>query len=161
MTVIEISVGIIALSFVFLVFYLIRTLLSVQGSLKLLGSTMVHMQQQIDELNRETVNLIRNTNQITLDVQKKSKSLDALFHSVENAGLAVEQVTESVREVSSTFAQNMKQKVTSVDLKQDKLSEVIRLTTIGIGLWKKWQALKPEPKHKQEYVAKDGQKASV
>lgn len=151
---IEISVVIIAIAFVCLVFYLIRTLKSVHQSIEQLSVTMVHMQKQIDEVSHETAELIRNTNLITLDVQKKSKALDSLFESVGEAGLAVKQISHSVKEVSSTITQSLQQSVkANTEKHQGKLNEVVRLAAVGIELWKKWQALKEKPEHKKEYVS--------
>lgn len=157
MTATEISLLIIALAFVALVFYLIKTLKEVQGSLKQLNTTMIHMKDQIDEVSKETTELLKNTNQITLDVQKKSKALDSIFESVENVGTAMKQVTHSAKEVSSTLSQSIQKSVTNTtNQHQDKLSELIRLTNLGFDLWKKWQALKSSRQHKKDTVSQNG-----
>jgi uncharacterized protein YoxC len=149
---IEISLAVIAIAFVLLVFFVIKTLKAVRGSLDQLNKTMVHMEQQLDEVSKESTELIRNTNQMTLDLKQKSQSLDGLFHSVENAGQAVQQVTSSFKQVSTTLSDSVQRTISkSTEQKQDKVAEVIRYTTIGLNIWKKWQARKENKEHKQEY----------
>lgn len=151
MGVIEISVAIIAIAFVFLVFFIVRTLLSVQGSLVQLNQIMVHTQLQLDEVSKETTELLRNTNQITQDIQQKSQSLDSLFHSVDDVGQAVQQVASSFKQVSTTLSESVERTVLkSTENNQDKVAEMIRYTTIGLNLWRKWQARKESKMHKQE-----------
>jgi uncharacterized protein YoxC len=149
---IEISVGIIAIAFVFLVFFIVKTLKSVRGSLEQLTSTMVHMEQQLDVISKESTELLRNTNEITVDIKNKSQSLEALFHSVENAGQAMQQVTSSFKQVSSTLTDSVQRTISkSTEQNQDKMTEIIRYATLGLNIWQKWQARKEKKEHKQEY----------
>jgi uncharacterized protein YoxC len=158
---IDISVLVIAVAFGCLVFYLITALKAVRGSLEQLSKTMVHMQGQIEDVSRETTELLKNTNEITLDVQKKSKSLDSLFESVDNVGVAVKQITNSAKEVSTTLSQSLQYNVTNKAAQnQDKISEIIRLTSVGLNLWKKWQAHKESKQHTKEYGSENGHKHS-
>jgi uncharacterized protein YoxC len=152
---IEISLVIIAVAFVFLVFFIAKTLKSVRGSLDQLNKTMVHMEQQLDEISKESTELLRNTNEITLDLKNKSQSLEGLFHSVENAGQAVQQVTSSFKQVSSTLSESVQRTISrSTEQNQDRMAEVIRYATVGFNIWKKWQARKEKKEHKQEYSPK-------
>lgn len=149
--VIEISVALIAIAFAFLVFFVVRTLLTVQSSLVQLNQTMIHTQQQLDDVSKETTELLRNTNQITQDIQQKSQSLDSLFSSVNDVGLAVQQVSSSFKQVSTTLSESVERTVVkSTEQNQDKVAEMIRYTTIGLNLWRKWQERKEKKLHKQE-----------
>ena len=71
--IIELSVAVIAVAFVALTIYLIIALRSVNDSVQQVSKTLEKVQQQVDEVTRETVVLMRTTNQITEDLQKKIK----------------------------------------------------------------------------------------
>jgi uncharacterized protein YoxC len=152
LNIIEISLLIIAIAFVLLVFFIIKTLKSVRGSLDQLNQTMVHMEHQLEDISKESTELLRNTNEITLDIKSKSQSLEGLFHSAENAGQAVQQVTSSFKQVSSTLTESVQRTISkSTEQNQDKMTEIIRYATLGLNIWQKWQARKEKKEHKQEY----------
>jgi uncharacterized protein YoxC len=140
---IDISVAVIAAAFVALTVYLIMTLRSVRDSLHQANQTLTKVQLQVDEVSRETVTIMRTTNQITDDLHKKLKHVDALFESVSDVGEAVNQVTSSMKQVSATVTKSITHGVESgVHKQQKRIDEVIHWTNIAFSLWQKIQSWK-------------------
>lgn len=106
---IEISVLIIAAAFAILVFYLIKTLKAATNSLDKVTQTLQEVQTTIDELSYEVKQTIRNTNDITEDVQHKMKQIDPVMVTVKNLGEALSEVTYAVKEVSAGVISRVKQ----------------------------------------------------
>lgn len=105
----QISVAIIAVAFAILVFFLIKTLKAATVSLDKVTQTLQDVQKTIDELSYEVKQTIRNTNDITVDVQHKMKQIDPVMDTVRNLGEALSEVTYAVKEVSSGVVSRFKQ----------------------------------------------------
>lgn len=105
----QISVAIIAVAFAILVFFLIKTLKAATVSLDKVTQTLQEVQKTIDELSYEVKQTIRNTNDITVDVQHKMKQIDPVMDTVRNLGEALSEVTYAVKEVSSGVVSKFKQ----------------------------------------------------
>lgn len=150
MGLIEISVAVIALAFVVLVVYVVKTLMATEKSMNQLNDNLLQMKEQVDQLSKESAELIKNTNMVTVDLHKKSKSLDGLFSSIEETGQALHQVTSSVREVSTTLSNSFKQSAQYSMQHQDRITEILKYVSLGLNLWQQWQAQKKEPEHTKE-----------
>ena len=113
----QISVAVIAAAFAVLVFFLIKTLKAATVSLEQVNQTLQEVKKTIDELSYEVKQTIRNTNDITVDVQHKMKQIDPVMNTVKNLGEALSEVTYAVKEVSSglvsRFRHNRIEKKTS------------------------------------------------
>ncbi|GGK12093.1 UPF0478 protein YtxG [Caldalkalibacillus thermarum] len=141
MGIIEISVALIAVAFVVLVIYIVKTLLTVQQSLQELSENMATIEKRVDELSRETTALIRRTNQLTEDIYNKSQSLNQLFKSAEEIGQATRQVSSSMKEISSTIMDSVTRSVRQTAIKhQSKVDEIMKYVTLFLDLWHKWQS---------------------
>ncbi|MBC8081205.1 MAG: DUF948 domain-containing protein [Gorillibacterium sp.] len=135
----EISVAVVALAFVILVFFLVRTLTVVQQSLQEMNYTINNLQEELNDVSSEVKGLIRNTNQITLDLRTKMKSLDSLFGTAENVGDTLEVVTSSIRNISNRFLTN--QNTNIVEQAEDKgVYKVIKAVTSMYNIWQKVKA---------------------
>lgn len=146
----EISIFIIALAFAILVVYVIKTLKSVQKSTEQINEGLIHMQKEIDLVSKETTELIRNTNKLTIDLQEKSKSLDSLFHSIDDVGIVVNQVTQSAKQVSSTLTGTLQRSVKNATVQRDKVDEVMKYISLGLSIWQKFQSRKEKQVNKNK-----------
>ncbi|WP_025677909.1 DUF948 domain-containing protein [Paenibacillus massiliensis] len=99
----EISVFIIALAFVVLVLYLVKTLKAAQGSLDRVSVTLEEVQKTVDELSYEVKQTIRHANGITADVEQKMKKIDPVITSVENLGEVLSELTSAAKQASATL----------------------------------------------------------
>ncbi|MFI2858013.1 DUF948 domain-containing protein [Paenibacillus sp. JSM ZJ436] len=124
----QISIAVIAVAFAVLVFFLIKTLKAATVSLDKVTQTLQEVQKTIDELSYEVKQTIRNTNDITVDVQHKMKQIDPVMNTVKNLGEALSEVTYAVKEVSagvvSKFRQSRENKNKSGSLPQPSSSAV-------------------------------------
>ncbi|GIP01073.1 hypothetical protein J14TS5_61580 [Paenibacillus lautus] len=105
----QISVAIIAVAFAVLVFFLIKTLKAATQSLEKVTETLQDVQKTVDELTYEVKQTIRNTNDITVDVQHKMRQIDPVLDTVKNLGEALSEVTYAVKQVSSGMVSRFKQ----------------------------------------------------
>ncbi|ANY74364.1 hypothetical protein BBD41_18275 [Paenibacillus ihbetae] len=105
----QISVAVIAVAFAVLVVYLIKTLKAATQSLEKVTQTLQEVQKTIDELSYEVKQTIRNTNDITVDVQHKMKQIDPVMDTVRNLGEALSEVTYAVKQVSAGMVSRFKQ----------------------------------------------------
>lgn len=117
----QISVAVIAVAFAVLVFFLIKTLKAATSSLDKVTQTLQEVQKTIDELSYEVKQTIRNTNDITVDVQHKMKQIDPVMDTVKNLGEALSEVTFAVKQVSSGVVNRFKQP--KVENKKNELSQ--------------------------------------
>ncbi len=104
----QISVAIIAVAFAVLVFFLIKTLKAATQSLEKVTETLQDIQKTVDELTYEVKQTIRNTNDITVDVQHKMRQIDPVLDTVKNLGEALSEVTYAVKQVSSGMVSRFK-----------------------------------------------------
>ncbi|WP_440112681.1 DUF948 domain-containing protein [Paenibacillus sp. QZ-Y1] len=123
----QISVALIAVAFAVLVFFLIRTLKSAQGSLDNVSQTLQEVQKTIDELSYEVKQTVRHANDITVDVQHKMKQIDPVMESVQNLGEVLNEVTEAAKQVSSTLMAKFQTKRSNSE--QTKRTETVRVPT--------------------------------
>lgn len=137
---IEWSVAVIALSFVVLVIYSIRTLHAAKQSMEQVNQTLQNVQRQLDELGQETLQWMQNTNRLTTDVQKKLKSTDSFFQSVGQTGEAVEQVTATVKQVSAAITANVDETFKS---NQTRMKAFIGWAGLAMDAWQRWKS-KPQ-----------------
>lgn len=155
--IIEISIALIAIAFTALVYFIIKTLSSVRQTLEQTNQTMLDLRSQVEQLNAEATQLIRNTNELTVDLKQKSRAVDGVFDSIQNLGVATQQMTSSLKQVSTTISNSVqKSVVTNTSGERDKLAEIIQYVTLGMKYWQKWQLRKQnkaEQVHNQGHVS--------
>lgn len=162
----EISVAIIAVAFAILVVFLIKTLKAATNSLDKVTQTLQEVQTTMDELSYEVKQTIRNTNDITVDVQHKMKQIDPVMDTVKNLGEALSEVTYALKEVSSGVVSRFKQEKKKSELpqptiprtKQDRTfqsydavyneskasnsGEWLKYVDVAVGLWSSFRRQK-------------------
>ncbi len=146
----EISVAVIAAAFVVLTVYLIMTLRTARESMQQMNSTIERLEQQVDGLSGEAQQLLKNSREMTADLQGKVKSLDGVFataqqlgnsmqrvgSAVEQAGEAVHEVTSSVKQVSTAVSHNVTNKVQRAAAgNANTIDMAITFLTSGLQLW--------------------------
>ncbi|MNS38294.1 hypothetical protein D3C72_705390 [compost metagenome] len=104
----QLSVAVIALAFVALVIFLIKTLKAAENSLDKTSQTLQEVQKTIDELTYEVKEVLRHANGITEDVQHKMKQIDPVIETVKNVGEILNEVTLSAKQVSTALIERFK-----------------------------------------------------
>lgn len=166
--------AIIAIAFAVLVVYLISTLKSVNASLDEVKQTMGQLQQnlngiqrRVDDISDETVQVLKNTNGITADIQAKIKSFDTLFASFKDVSESIHEVTSSARQVSATLSKSMVDNVEStVQQNKKRIAGVLEWGTVALHLYKKWRDMKQKETEtnsdqKNIYLLKEGEDQHV
>lgn len=87
MTIIEIAVSVIAVTFIVLVIYLARTLCAATNLLK-------SVQKQVTDLGHAPRNLVHNINEISRSFSHKNRMLDPFFNALSNVGEILEEKSE-------------------------------------------------------------------
>lgn len=136
----QISVAVVALAFVVLVFFLVRTLATLQKSLTEINHTLTEVREDLNGVSTEVKGLIRNTNQITLDLRTKMKSLDSVFDTVDNVGATLEVVTSTVRNASTRYLAGVNRNMNRVEETGDKKAYKI-INTVS-SIYDIWQRIK-------------------
>ncbi|MBA2369524.1 MAG: DUF948 domain-containing protein [Candidatus Protochlamydia sp.] len=149
--IIEISVAVIAVAFVFLVIYLIVLLKSLKSTMNQVNFLIFDARKQLDEMGGEAKKIIDHTNQISLDLKYKMETLNPLFQSVENIGEVLEDKAEdfkksSIRSRTSnstsplfTHKDNLQNRDSTADPRGSKalVPDILELASLGIRLWQK------------------------
>ncbi|AEI45787.1 DUF948 domain-containing protein [Paenibacillus mucilaginosus] len=138
--IIEASVAVAAIAFVALVVFLIMTLRSVSALLGQTNGIMREIQQQVSGLSAEATEVLRHTNEVTVDVRNKLHSIDSVVYSVKNVGDAVEEITSSLKQASATVAGTVRSKVVETAKQaegptEDKVVKVMQAVPVVIDLW--------------------------
>ncbi|MCZ8516228.1 DUF948 domain-containing protein [Paenibacillus filicis] len=144
--IIEISVAVVAIAFVALVIFLIQTLRNVSELLAQTNVTMKELQTQMNGISAEATELLRHTNEVTVDVRNKLHSLDPAVHSIKHIGDAVSEVTSSFKQASATVADTIHTQVEhSKLLKDGAAAGLIQAVPIAVGLWERFRGKKISP----------------
>jgi len=121
----EICAGISTLVFIVIAYYLIKTLISLQRSLKEINEITKTLETKMEPLSEETITLIHHSSHLTKSVAEKVDALDPLFKTISHLGSMAEHATCSINE---KIDQERKKK-------QWKLDDIIELATLGLLLW--------------------------
>jgi len=103
--VIQISAALAAVCFAALVVYLIRTLRTVDDTLQKANRLIDDTKVQLGEWNEEVQRIVRAGEDVIGDAQTKLRTLNPLFETAQDIGLALHDVTASLRHVSAAAAQ--------------------------------------------------------
>lgn len=133
-TIIAISVAVIALSFLVLVVYIVKTLKTLRLSMLILNNTMNALKQKVDEIEGEGLKFLQHTNEVATDLQSKMKSLDALFHAISHVGEVLDNGSRSFKKspASSFFASEDKQENHS---NREKVVDILEWIVLGLSAW--------------------------
>lgn len=104
----EISVACIAIAFIVLVIFVVKTLKAAEQSLHKTTETLQDVQKTIEELSSEVKQVVRQTSELTGDLQHKMKQIDPVLESVKNAGEVINEVTLAAKQVSTALVGRIK-----------------------------------------------------
>lgn len=109
MTLVGVGVLLIGIAFLILAIFLGHTLNNLAGVLGGIDKTVQQFPNQLDDVMKETSNMIRESNHTLADVNEKMAQLSPLFYIVGDVGNATRKfssslvdVTESMKEKSET-----------------------------------------------------------
>jgi uncharacterized protein YoxC len=143
----QISVCVVAVAFVFLVFYLIQTLKSLKHSLDEITSTMGQMKNEVTEISSDVKDVILNTNEVAIDMRMKLSTLNHLFGTVQDVGQVLHELSSSVKQSASSLIASVKPTETSAKTSplNGKLKAILQGATMTLEIWDKIKVKKSSP----------------
>jgi uncharacterized protein YoxC len=143
----QISVCVVAVAFVFLVFYLIQTLKSLKHSLDEITSTLGQMKNEVTEISSDVKDVILNTNEVAIDMRMKLSTLNHLFGTVQDVGQVLHELSSSVKQSASSLIASVKPTETSAKTSplNGKLKAILQGATMTLEVWDKIKVKKSSP----------------
>ena len=132
--IIEISIAVIAVAFVILVVYLIIALKSLSETLLQVNETLKETRPKIEELTAESVKFLRNTNEISGNLQLKMESLDPLFRIVSLVGNQAAESVERFRSPKNAASIDEEEELASPSKSQNKIFDLMEWIAVGVNL---------------------------
>ncbi|MFF2886221.1 DUF948 domain-containing protein [Paenibacillus sp. NPDC057967] len=106
--VVEISIVVVAIATVLMLLAAFKTLKLAGAAIEDAKKTLGDLRTEILQISHDAREVVRNTNAVTVDAQKKMQELDSLFSSVKEIGQATHVVTQSVKEAAAGAASKVK-----------------------------------------------------
>ena len=141
--IIEISVALIALAFIFLVLYLILLTKALRQTLNQVNQTLVETRKQLHDIGSQA-------NDISADLKQKGAALNPIFNAVQQAGQILEHQStvlkrnfvhsfqeEGDQEIDLELEERIEKKKRSSMSRFLTVGAVLELAGIGINLWQK------------------------
>ncbi|MYL34566.1 DUF948 domain-containing protein [Pontibacillus yanchengensis] len=104
-----IGVLLIGIAFVILAIFLSRTLNRLSSVLKGVDQTVEKLPNQLDEVMKETGQLIHNSNDTLADVNKKIAALSPLFYIVGDIGESSRKLSSSLADATNSMKKDTKE----------------------------------------------------
>ena len=119
-----------ALAFVVLVFFLARVLSNVNRTLGSVANTTENLERQLDGITMEVTALLHKTNRLVDTVEEKTELLAPVAHALDELGTSLNEVTESVRTVSSSVH-------VAADENKEQIAQAVRWGSVAVELFNK------------------------
>jgi uncharacterized protein YoxC len=113
------------LVFIVIAYYLVKTLIALQTSLKDIHELSKKLETKIDPVSTEASTLLYHSSQLTKSVADKLEAFDPLLKSISVMGSVAHQAAVSLQE-------RVEPERTK---KQSNLNDILDLATLGLMLW--------------------------
>ncbi|GLX66492.1 DUF948 domain-containing protein [Paenibacillus glycanilyticus] len=107
---IQIIIAVITVAFVILMFFLIQTIKALTATLDEVRSTVGELKNDVSQISGDVKEMIHHTNEMTLDVRTKLRSLDVVFATIHDIGQTLHSFTGVMKETAVGIVHNMKDK---------------------------------------------------
>jgi uncharacterized protein YoxC len=147
------SVAFIAIAFFILVIYISKMMNSVRISLESVTRTLGGLEKQIEGVTTETTELLKKTNYLAEDLQRKSESLNGVVDAVKDIGTTISHFNQTLQSITNVVDRQ-------VEGNKEKISQVIQWSNVILELKDKWKSKKQEKalNTKREIIIKEKQK---
>lgn len=129
------SIALIAISFFILVIYIARTLTVLQETIRRLTAAIDHLDKEVQGITTETTQLLKKTNALADEVQKKVEGLNSLVHAVSDISTTVQSFNRSLQQVSACVTKQ-------VETHREKVVKVMQWGNAFMEIWEKWKERK-------------------
>ncbi|MCM3359275.1 MULTISPECIES: DUF948 domain-containing protein [unclassified Psychrobacillus] len=124
-----------AIAFLILCISLAVTLSSVKKTLNNVAETLDGLETHLQNVTKETAELLHKTNELAVDIQDKSEKLNTVVDAVKNVGVSVNGFNNSIQRLSTSVT-------TEVEKNEDKIAQVVQWSSIFLGIRDKWKERK-------------------
>ncbi len=139
--IIEISVATVAIACVVLIIYLILALRKLTELIQKANLTMQFIEKNSSSFAEESIELLRNSKEITHDLKEKLASLDAGFSSIRQTGEAANEIATSVKQASTAVSRVISSTILAVESKSNSaVTDVLQTIPLLINIWKKFKS---------------------
>lgn len=139
---IQVSVAIIAVGFIFLVYFIVQTLKVLKAALEEMRTTIGQLRTDVTKVSDEVQDVMQNVNVMALDVRAKLSALDNLFHAVDDIGYAVNSLTSAAKQTAASMvaARRINRKSIRKDNSGEKDNHMMKAMIEGVSsavrIWK-------------------------
>lgn len=148
--ILEITAAVATAGFVVLVCFLIGLIRDVRAALPPMRKSLESIEQDVSELSREALELARQGKGIAGDVQQKLQSADSLFRAAGNIGASVQGVVGSIRQVSATVTETVRQSQDAAGRNTSRIREILQWTAAGLHFLEQWQTNRKQRETREE-----------
>lgn len=142
------SAAVVAIAFLILVIYLVKTLTALQKTLNSVSHTLEDLEGQLQGITTETTELLHKTNELADDLKQKSENLNTAVMAVKDVGMSIQSFNTSIQKVSNKV-------ITEIDNNQEKISQIVQWGNIALEMREKWKARKQQPESSNEQEGKE------
>lgn len=141
----QLSAVIVAVAFVILTFFLVQTLKSLKVSLDEITLAMEQTKNEVKEIGDEIKQVIKNTNEMAVDLRVKLSKLNHWFGTVNDAGQVIHEITASVKQYAASLAASMKRtgSVKGETAQNGRWQAILSGFAVSLEMWQK---LRQKPK---------------
>lgn len=107
---IQIIIAVITVAFVILMYFLIQTIKALTATLNEVRSTVGELRDDVSQISGDVKEMIHHTNEMTLDVRTKLRSLDVVFATVHDIGQTLHSFTGAMKETAASLVSGLKSK---------------------------------------------------
>lgn len=145
MDLVYIGIFIMALSFALIVAFIVKTLISVNKTMKSMDGTVDNLVTQMNGITKESEHLINKSNYLAEDLNHKIDSTNALFESLQNVGDSVNNLNHGLNKASDNFTYH-------TNKHNDSIIKAVRWGEAITNMYAKWkQPDKPVKKHQYNH----------
>ncbi|WP_028782916.1 DUF948 domain-containing protein [Thalassobacillus devorans] len=132
MELVYIGIFIMALSFALVVAFIVKTLVSVNKSMKSLDGTVDNLVTQMNGITKESEHLINKSNYLAEDINHKIDSTNGLFESLQNVGDSVDNLNHGLNKATDNFTYH-------TNKHNDKIIKAVRWGEAITNTYAKWK----------------------
>jgi uncharacterized protein YoxC len=140
----QIGVVMVSAAVVILIGVLIPLVLEARRAIRETQHTLGQIQLKLEQTAEDSRGLIRQTRQLTEDIQRRVHAADAFVEAMERSGEAANRLSKSVKLVSATLSDTVMEASKALNSRQDTMRDLLELASLSAQLWQRWhKASKP------------------
>lgn len=124
-----------AVAFLILCISLAMTLFSVKKTLNNVADTLDGLETNLQNMTKETAELLHKTNGLAEDIQAKSVKLNTVVDAVKNVGTSVNGFNHSIQRLTTSVT-------SEVEKNEEKIAQVVQWSNVFLGVRDKWKERK-------------------